>query len=172
LNNNSISKKLSLSGIMLALVTVALFAATTLPTSRLSLYSLSSFLVSIIIIEFGVKSGWIFFIASSILTLIIIPDKLGLLPYVFFFGIYGIVKFYIEKLNNLIIEYFVKIVFFNICMLSGLFLIKEFLFSNIEIKFPIWAIIVAFEIVFIIYDYVYTLFIHYYNEKLKKILKI
>jgi hypothetical protein len=66
----------------------------------------------------------------------------------------------------------VKIVFFNICMLSGLFLIKEFLFSNIEIKFPIWAIIVAFEIVFIIYDYVYTLFIHYYNEKLKKILKI
>jgi hypothetical protein len=172
LNNNSISKKISLSGIMLAFVTVVLFAATTLPTSRLSLYALSSFLVSIIIIEFGVKSGWIFFIASSILTLIIIPDKLGLLPYAFFFGIYGIVKFHIEKLNNLIIEYFLKIVFFNICMFSGLFLIKEFLFSNLEIKFPIWVIIVAFEIIFIIYDYVYTLFIHYYNEKLKKILKI
>ena len=172
MTNNLISKKISLNGILLALGVVSLFAATTLPTSRLSFYTLSSFLVSIIIIEFGVKAGWIFYFSSCILTLIILPDKLGLLPYVFFFGIYGIIKFYIEKFNNLVIEYSIKIVFFTICMLSGLFLIKEFILSNIEIKFPIWVIIIALELIFIIYDYVYTQFIQYYNVKLKKMLKL
>lgn len=172
MTENSISKKISLNGIMLALIVVALFFATTLPTSRLSLYTISSFFVSIIIIEFGVKSGWIFFIASCILTLIVLPDKLGLLPYVFFFGIYGIIKFYIEKLNKLIIEYIFKIVFFNICMFSGLFLIKSFILSSVEIKFPLWIIVIALELIFIMYDYIFTLFIQYYNLKLKRILKL
>lgn len=172
MSNSSISKKISLNGILLALVVVALFAATTLPTSRLSLYALSSFFVSIIILEFGIKSGWIYFITSCILTLLILPDKLGLLPYVFFFGIYGIIKFYIEKLNNIVLEYFIKISYFSLSMAIGLLLIKEFLLSKVEIKLPLWAIIIVLEIVFIIYDYVYTLFIQYYNQKLKRILKI
>lgn len=172
MNNNSISKKISLSGIMLALVVVILFAATTLPTSRLSLYTISSFFISILIIEFGVKAGWIFYISSCILTLIVLPDKLGLLPYIFFFGIYGMIKFYIERFNKLALEYILKIVFFNICLFSGLFFIKKFLFNGIEIKLPIWLMIIALEIIFIIYDYVYTLFIQYYNQKLKRILKI
>lgn len=172
MTNNSVSKRISLNGILLALAVVSLFAATMLPTSRLSFYALSSFLISIVIIEFGIKTGWIFYISSCILTLIILPDKLGLLPYVFFFGIYGAIKFYIEKFENLIIEYILKMIFFNICMFLGLFFIKEFILSNIQIKFPIWIIIIALEVVFIIYDYVYTLFIQYYNLKLKRILKL
>ena len=171
-NQNLKAKKISLSGIMLALSMITLFAATTLPTSRLSLYALSSFFVSIIIIEFGIKAGWLFFIAACILSFLVLPNKLGLPPYIVFFGIYGIIKFYLEKLRLVILEYVLKFVYFNICLFLAFCFIRNFLLINIEIKLPVWIIVIASEIIFILYDYVYTLFIQYYNEKLKRILKI
>lgn len=165
-------RKITLNGIFLALSILALFLATVLPTSRLSFYALSSFLVAVIIIEFGVKAGWMFYVASCIMTFLIIPNKLGLLPYLFFFGCYGIIKFYIEKIGHLFLEYLLKLVFFNACLILGFLFIKAFLFNGIKISLPIWGVIGILEVVFIIYDYVYTLFLQYYHQKLKRILKI
>ena len=172
MNHNARAKKISLNGILLALAMMSLFAATVLPTSRLSFYALSSFFVAIIIIEFGIKAGWVFYVASCILSLIVIPDKIGLLPYIVFFGLYGLVKFYVEKLCSIVLEYMIKILYFSGCLFLAIYLIKDFLFKNIEIKFPIWVLVILLEFVFILYDYVYTRFIQYYNEKLRRILKI
>lgn len=172
-NENSYNiKKLSISGIMLALVTVFLLLANILSTSRIALYALCSFIVSVIVIEYGIKAGWAFYFASCILSLIIVPEKLELAVYIIFFGIYAIVKYYIEKLNNIALEYILKYVFFN-GVLILLFIMVKYIFTLIlDVKFP-WAVIVlALEAAFLVYDYVYTLFIQYYRTKLKTILKI
>jgi hypothetical protein len=144
-----------------------------MPTSTLSLYALSSFFVSIIIFEFRIKAGWTFYAASCLLSLIVVQVKIRLVPYVLFFGLYGIIKYYIERINNIVLEYILKILYFNICLFLGILFIEAvFLPEGIIIKFPIWAIVAALEIIFLVYDYTYTLFINYYNVKLKKILKI
>jgi hypothetical protein len=161
-----------LGGLFTALAVLAVFLATIIPTNRLSLYTLSSFFISVIIIESGVKTGYAFYAASSILALIIIPDKTGILPYVFFFGIYGMVKYYIEKLDKIIIEYILKFAWFNLCILVSVMLIKNFLMDSIKINFPWYVLIILFEVIFLIYDYIYTLFIHYYRDKLKKMLRL
>lgn len=172
-NKNSLStKRLSVSGILISLTVIVLFLATSLPINKLSLFALSSFFVAVIIIEFGAGLGWVFYFSSCLLAFIVVPNKIELIPYLLFFGAYGILKFYIEKLNKILLEYILKLAIFNAYMLVSLLIIKKFFLDNINLNLPWWIIITGVEAAFIIYDYVYTLFIQYYKEKLKKIIKI
>ena len=164
------AKKVSLSGILIALTVISLFLSVIVPTNTLSFYALSSFFISIIIMEFGTNSGWAFYAASSILALIILPDKIGLIPYVAFFGLYGLIKFYIERLKKLLLEYILKIAYFTAAFAIAWTFAKEFFSSRINIGFPLLVLIIILEIAFIVYDYVYTLFIQYYNTKLRNML--
>lgn len=166
------TRKVALGGILLALTVIILYAESVMPTSKLSLYALSSFFVSVIVIESGIRAGWIFYVASSLLALIIIPDKIALIPYLVFFGVYGIIKFYVEKLNKPVLEYIFKVAYFNACLAAAFLLIKEFFLESVRVDFPWWAVIAVLEVVFIIYDYVYTLFIQYYNQKIKKMIRL
>lgn len=166
------TKKIALNGILGALAVICLLLATILPTNRLSFYALSSFFVAVAIIEGGLKAGWLFYAATSLLSLVIVPEKLGLVPYLIFFGLYGLVKYYIEKLDKLVIEYVLKFVYFNICLGIALLSVSKLFGYSLSITLPWWLLIIALEIVFFIYDYVYTLFINYYKHKLKPRLKL
>lgn len=165
------TKRIAFTGILGALAVITVLFAALMPTGRLSLYSLSSFYVSIVIMEYRIGSGWLFYAATALLGLIIVPDKIAVLPYLLFFGIYGIIKLYIERIRKLAVEFLLKLVYFNISIGLCYILAKEILFGEIKIDIPWWALIVVLELVFIIYDYVYSLFIQYYDEKLRKIIK-
>ena len=170
--NSPDTKKIALNGILGALAVICLLLATVLPTNRLSFYALSSFFIAVSIIESGARSGWIFYFATSLLSVIVVPDKLGIVPYAIFFGLYGLVKYYIEKLDKIIFEYILKFVFFNISAGIAVLTVSRLLEFELSMKLPWWLLVIALEIVFFIYDIVYTLFINYYREKLKPRLKL
>ncbi len=163
---------ITFNGILAALAVITLFIATILPTSRISLYALSSFFVSIVIIHHGIRSGWMFYMATCLLAFLVVQIKIRLLPYVVFFGIYGIVKYYIERLNNIILEYVFKLLYFNTCLIVSVLVYKELFLGNITVEFPWWILAVALQLVFVVYDYIYTRFIQYYNYKLRPALKL
>lgn len=165
------TKLIALNGILGALAVICLLLATVMPTGRISLYALSSFFISVSIMESGIKAGWLFYAATSLVGLIIVPEKLALVPYVVFFGFYGIAKHYIEKIGRIIIEYIIKYMYFNACLGAAFLTAREFI-GAAEAKLPWWILAVVFEIVFFLYDFVFTLFINYYNEKLRPKLKI
>lgn len=166
-SNSLNSKKIALNGILGALAVVSLLLAAVVPTNTLSFYALSSFFISVVIVENGIRAGWLFFAATSLLSLIVVPDKLTLVPYVIFFGVYGIVKYYIERLNKLAPEYILKFIYFNLCAGLAVATVSR-LFNNAFISgLPWWLLVIALEIVFFLYDYVYTLFIGYYRDKLR-----
>ncbi|MFA6308704.1 MAG: hypothetical protein WC677_03020 [Clostridia bacterium] len=166
------SKRVAFNGILLALLVITMYLASLLPGLKTSLLTLSSFYIALVIIEFNILNGWIFYLASSLLLLIVLPNKLMLIPYVLFFGVYGIVKFYIERRNKIVVEYILKILYFNIFFIPLIFFGGKLFFSNAIDKFPMWAVITALEVVFIVYDYIYTLFIRYYIQKVKSKIKI
>ncbi len=170
--NGFSSKKVALGGILTALAVITLFFAAIAPTNRLGLYALSSFFVAVVIIENGIKTGWLFYIASSLLSFFIVQNKISLTPYIAFFGLYGIVKFYIEKINNLLVEYILKFLYFNLCLTAAYFFIREVLMYGVLVKFQLWILVAVLQIIFLVYDYVYTRFVQYYQQKLKQILKI
>ncbi|HCS74861.1 MAG TPA: hypothetical protein DIW17_13420 [Clostridiales bacterium] len=165
------TKEIAFGGIMLALSVLVLYMASMAPTGRLSLYALSSFFVSVIVIESGIKAGWLFYTASSLLSLLLIPDKLGLLPYFLFFGLYGLIKYYLEKISNRVAEYLLKFVYFNLCLLLAWLLIKEVFLALVELPISIRLIVIALQVVFFIYDWVYSLVIQAYRDRIRKILK-
>lgn len=171
-DNRSNTKKIALNGILGALTLICLFLAAILPTNRLAFYALSSFFISIAIIESGIKAGWLFYAATALLALIILPEKLGLVPYVIFFGFYGIAKYYIERLNKLIPEYIIKFAYFNLCLGIAWLLIRQLFVAEITVKLPWFVIVIALELIFLIYDLVYTMFIAYYRDKLKNKLRL
>ena len=161
-------KVLALSGIFLALTVIVLYAESLAPTGRLSLYVLSSLLVSLLVVESDIRAGWLFYFSSSLLAFLIVPDKLALVPYFAFFGLYGIVKCYAERPNDIALEYILKYAYFNLCLVLAFFLVKEFFMEQVVIRLPWWLLVIVLEIVFFLYDYVYSLFIQYYRRRRRR----
>ena len=172
--------KMVLSGVLAAIVVIVIYVENILPVNKLSLYTLSSFLISIVIIEAGIRSGFLFYITTSLLIFMIVPDKFSVVPYMMFFGIYGIFKYFIEKINKTAVEMIVKyivfnVLFFSICFAMILFGlangIGDFITEKIflpDMKIPLIFFIIILQILFFVYDYVYSKFIIYYVRYRKR----
>lgn len=166
------TKRLAVNGMLLALAVITLFFATALPTGRLSLYALSSFYTAVLVLEYGVGNGWVFYVASGLLSLLLVPNKPGVVPYIVFFGFYGLLKYYVERWNRPIPEYLAKLAYFNLCLAAALLLIRQLLLGSLAVSIPLWGLIAVLQAVFLVYDYVYTLFIQYYQNRLKGLLRL
>lgn len=152
---------LARGGLLTALGLIFIYLSTLVPTNRLFLLIIASSLIPIGIISTNLKVGIINYISTCLLSLFIIGFKASVLLYIIFFGLYGIVKLYIEKLKRISLELILKFVFFNFSLLVSFFIYKNFL-PNIDLsKFfiPIPILILAAEVVFFLYDYALTLFI-------------
>lgn len=161
------SRKVAYGGILLALNSILLLLVNIIPINTLFLLGLASLPIAIVIMEYGPKSGIIFYIGSVLLGFIIMVNKAQWILYIFTFGIYGLIKYVIEKDRSLIKEYILKLFAANILIIFVYIILKKFVYIPVNI-----FIILSFEVIFIIYDFVYSQFIDLYTEKLRKLIKI
>ncbi|MGN1033606.1 MAG: hypothetical protein ACI4PU_09050 [Intestinibacter sp.] len=159
------SKKISYSGILLAVDIILFVMLNVFQTNTLFLLGLASLPIAIIIMNWGPKTGAIFYIASVILGFMVINNKAHWIIYVFTFGIYGLVKYLIEQDRPIYVEYILKLVYANVALAIVYFIVKQFVYVPKQ-----WYFILLFEVIFLVYDYAYSLFIDYYNQKLKSII--
>ena len=165
------TKKIATGGVLLALSIATLFGATFVPGIELTLYALSSVYVAIIILEFTVNTGWLFYFASVMLAFIIIPNKGALIPYTIFFGIYAMMKYYIESFKKISqpVEVLLKLLFFNLMFVLG-FIFFGMLFTG-AIRIPDLAlpiILLLAQVFFLAYDYILTLMVGFYLKRRPK----
>lgn len=159
------SKKVAYSGILLGVHTILLILINIIPMNTLFIMGIASLIISIIIMEFGPKSGVVFYLASIILSFLVINNKAQWVLYNLTFGVYGLIKYIIEQDRSIYLEYILKIIFTNILLMITYFILRGFIYIPINI-----LIIIAFQVVFMIYDSVYTKFIDYYETKIRKII--
>jgi len=158
--------RLSFAGILLALSWVTLFLAGFIPGMELTLFALSSFYVILVVGKTSIVNGWIFYAASCILSMINMPDKMGLLPYVLFFGLYPLIKYYAESLKKNVLEYVLKLSFFNGAFALMLFVLKSAFLGEIRVPdLPLPVIILGGQAVFLVYDRLLTLLYDYFNRR-------
>ena len=100
-------------GILIALTLIFIYLSSLIPTNKLSLMTITSFIIILSIISLGVKTGLLVFVASSILSFFIVSPKEIVFTYILFFGLYGFVKYYIENFNNVPLELFLKLIYFS-----------------------------------------------------------
>lgn len=165
------SKKIAYLGVLLALNQVFIFLSSIIKTNTLALFSIAALMVGIVIVEFGVKNGALFYIASSILGFFLTTSQLEVVTYILFFGLYSIVKYAVEKVafqmkQARLFEMTIKLLFFNLAAGIIYFILRGIV--NIQLY---WWLIVIAEIAFIAYDYAFSILINYYIRKIQPKIK-
>ncbi|MEY7999264.1 hypothetical protein AB8U03_03450 [Clostridium sp. Mt-5] len=158
-------------GLLTTIGVILVYLSGIVPFNKTYLLALSSLLIPLAVLITDWKNSITVYVATSLLSLLICGLKLTVLSYIIFFGLYGLVKYYIERFRKLPFEIILKLIFFNLCILL-LFLIYNLFFPGLlKIKFPLYIIIIGIQIVFLIYDYLLTLFINYIDKYILKRLK-
>ncbi|TGY43649.1 hypothetical protein E5347_02215 [Clostridium sartagoforme] len=160
------AKELTVSAVLTALTIVILYLNLLLPISTISILTLASALIPVALIRGSIKSSILVYISSSIIGFFILPLNIILL-YILFFGVYGIIKYFIEKINKLPIEIILKIIFFNIILVLSIFVFNSFVAIEIT-KLPIYLLFIVAQPVFLIYDYALSLLISFYLDRIHK----
>lgn len=159
------------NGAILTSLTVILFLLSRIfTTADLTLLTLSSVIICISIIKFGKRSSMLVLI-SSIITSIISGVIEYSIIYLIFFGTYPLIKFNIEQINNILLEFILKIIYFNLLFILVLYTYLKF-FLPININFNILIIVCVFgSLLFLMYDIFLTQIIRYIylNKFIKKL---
>lgn len=157
------TRKIAFTGILSAFVIIVLVIESIAPTGRLGFYVLAGFLLSVVLLECGAKWGWASYLITTAAGLLVIPEKLNILPYIMFFGVYTLLKFHIESLRKTWLEILLKLAAFNLFL------------------WPVWSIFlppaltegtmvivagVVLQVVFALYDILFTAWIRFYFVKI------
>ncbi len=166
---NKRTQNIAIGGICLAGSVLSVFLASIVPGAELTLYAVSSLFVAVMIMEAGMRGGWMMYSGTVLLCLILIPNKLALIPYIFFFGLYGIIKFYAEKNKHLVIQLAVKATVFLIVFGVGYLFFRELFFGNIQLPdFPLPILVLAGLAFLFLYDFIFTQMIQLYRKRIKR----
>ena len=161
--------QIAFGGICLVLTLLCMFGGAFIPGVDLTLFAAASFFTAVMIIETGVGGGALLFAGASVLGLIIIPNKAALIPYIFLFGYYGILKLFIEKIRSPVLQVLLKCVFFAAALCVGLLGFRELLAAGIDLPdYAPWILIPAGVIFLLLYDYIFTLAVRWYSRRMKK----
>lgn len=123
---------------------------------RITFYFISSVFVFGIVLEKRVGPAIVSFIVVAVIGFLIVPNKSGMLPYLFFFGHYGIFKYYIDEGMSGIAGMIVKLVYFNAGGALIYFFGGPFLFETLPFELAWWLMLIIAEVIFLLYDWLFT----------------
>ena len=170
------TKKLTLSAILVAMGTVFMVLGAVIDLLDLTAAALSSLLVVFAYIEIGSPYTWLIWICTTVLSAVFYPGSIMWLTYFLIFGVYPILKGYIERLKRPL-WLPIKLVYANLATVGAL-LISGFLLgiplleegSRLASLHPasLYGVLMLMaNIAFIAYDYFITVLVRYYYDKLR-----
>ncbi len=157
--HKSKSSNIALGGLFVALTLVVLYSATFLKFNTLFLLGLTAAIIPLTVITTDVKNAILVYLASLMLSYLILPDKSIWLLYVIIFGPYGIAKYYIESMRNTPLEIGLKLLYYNCSTILFFFIYKLLFAPDLPVTYSIILVIIVGNIAFFIFDYVLTVFI-------------
>lgn len=164
-NRNSDARSIAFGGMLLAINLIILSLLRFIPTNTISLMALSSFIVAIVVIEFGIGKATIFWIASLILGFFAIGNMAHYILYAIVFSHFGIAKALIEKY----LEPYAYQVVAKLLYATLIFFVLYIGFTwIIPIKNVDWFIVFPFVGLVYIYDFLYSKVIIFYIDKIQK----
>lgn len=171
------TKKLTLSAMAVALGTVFMVLGSIFEVLDMTASALSSLLVAVIYVEVGAPYTFLVWICTTLTTAVLYPGSAMWMMYLLLFGIFPILKGYIERLRRPLWLPF-KLLFGNAMMIL-IFLGTTFLLgipADLELfglpREAVYAVFfVLVNIALILYDYFLTVLIRFYMVKLHPVLK-
>ena len=138
------------------------------PTGQYGFVAIASLFVAAAVIDIGMVNGIYVFVVSSVLGMLIVPDKASPLLFILFFGYYPIVKSLIEKIGNVFLQWILKLLVFNAALTVMWFLFREMLLGFSEGIPGILIVYILGNVIFVVYDYGYSKVIRFYAERVSR----
>jgi len=164
------TKKLTLSAATVAIGTLFMVLGAVFEVLDLSCVMLASLLVAFIYVELGSPYTWLVWLTTSLATALMFPASAVWAEYLFVFGIYPILKAFIERLPRPM-WFPVKLVFINailwvlILLVEGVFGVPIFEAEGDVMKIVLY---VTANVAFIVYDLFITAMVRVYVFKFRK----
>ncbi|MCM1363873.1 MAG: hypothetical protein NC122_01810 [Faecalibacterium sp.] len=171
--------KTAIGGMMVAL-SVIIMIPSVFETFELAIPAMASVLVLFSVVELGKAWSFGVYAATSIVSLIVVPNKQAVIMYIVVFGYYPIIKSILESKLPKVLEYVLKFLIFNASAILSFFLITKVLgvpfdefmgITNKESFFGRYAvaiILVFANIIFLMLDYCFTCAVTVYVRRFQK----
>ena len=163
------TKKITLSALLVALGTVFMIIGATIEVLDLTVCAMASLLVVFVFLEIGSYYPWLVWICTSLSTALLYSGSIIWVEYALVFGIYPLIKAYIEKLPrwSWIV---VKLAYIN-AVIWALFAVCEILlgipfFDADSIGMTV-VIYILMNLAFSAYDLFITVMVRFYFLKLR-----
>ncbi len=118
------SLKVALAGIVCA-ISVMIMMLTIIPTLEISLPVLAGMVMTVLVLELGVKWGITGYVTVAIVSLLSAPSLESRVLFIAFFGYYPVLKALLERLHLKWVQWLLKLSVFNVAIvLAYTFLIR------------------------------------------------
>ncbi|MBR2972855.1 MAG: hypothetical protein IKC41_01450 [Clostridia bacterium] len=157
-------KNLTLGAVVSALIIALMYLAALIQTGTVAIYYVISILLMVLVVEAGFRTSVVSYVATSIILAFIAPDKGMAIAYTMFIGLHPVLKALFERPHKLIRHWMLKLPFFVIATVSGMFVFSAFV-SGFDLKMKI---LIGIGVVFAmcVYDFLLSFGITYYNKYL------
>lgn len=165
------SKVIAYSGVATALSVVMLFLGSIFWVLGYTMPLVASLVMIILLDSISQKSALLTFISTSIISFILLNDKECVLLYILFFGYYPLIRDKINDIKPKFLSYLLKFITFNAAMvLTQVLCVYVFgiPFDDMLGKWGIVIFVLCLNLVFAVFDKLYTLLLKLYRIKLKK----
>jgi hypothetical protein len=159
--NKYSAQTIALTGMLAAVALVLLLAASVTPSGWIGVTAVAGLAVAVAVATAGMGSGLLCYVTASLLGLLFLPAKRVALVFLALFGLYPLLKQWLERCRIRAVEYLLKLVFCNAVLLCLYFFAYQLLFAQ---ALTDWAAPVSFlpvlliggSVVFLLYDYAFT----------------
>ena len=164
--------RVSLTAMFASMSLLFLYLASVLPTGRIAMYFLSSIFIMGLVIEEEIGLAVLMYIGVSLMSLLLMPNIIRVLPYVLFFGHYGIGKYYIQtRIKDKVAAYIVKLLYYNVALGLVYLLAQQIIYEDVlSTGVAFWLFVVLAEVAFVIFDFLYDKVSSYYFNNLRRLL--
>ena len=172
------TNKITLCALMAALAVVLMLVAY-FPYLTYAIPAFAGMCIMVVLLEIGGKWAISAYITSAVLTVLFCEPE-AMLMYVFLFGYYPILKAFIERIKKPILEWPIKMIFFNVVVILVYSFIAELFGVNMSDtndfgKYTVYIVLAVANVVFVIYDITVakmaSFYIYIIKPKLHKLLK-
>lgn len=154
------STQVAIGGVAAALCLIMMFMTGLIPFATYALPALAGVVLIAVVAEMGWRTALVVYVAVSLLSLGIVPDREAALMFIFFFGYYPVVKGLIERLPLKPVQLLVKYLMFNASMVLAYLVVIHVLgipdilesFGDFG-KWSALVILLMGNVVFAVYDF-------------------
>ena len=157
-------KNLTLGAVVSALIVALIYLAALIQTGTVAIYYVISILLMVLVVEAGFRTSVASYVVTAIILAFIAPDKGMAIAYTMFIGLHPVLKALFERPHKLIRHWMLKLPFFVIATVSGMFVFSAFV-AGFDLKMKI---LIGIGVVFsmCVYDFLLSFGITYYNKYL------